>query len=57
MTPIDGALCQSVILPSLLETGRAGVQANTQWLPNLHGQSLKKFLKELKKIIDKGSHE
>ena len=45
MSPTDGALYKSVILPSLLENGRAGVRANT---PGLH-QSIA-YMKILEKV-------
>ena len=63
MTPTDGAVCQSEILPSLLATGRAGVQANTPSSASLElalnfffkslGQNLKKKQMELSLLLIK----
>ena len=53
MSPTDGAYWQSVILPTLLKNGRAGVQANTPGLCHLiaYMKIVKKFTKsDLKKI-------
>ena len=64
MSPTDGVLCQSVILPSLMKTGRGGVEFNT---PGLYLTIVKKFIHSDKKkknvakwtltFINKGYHE
>ena len=53
MSPTDGAHWQSVILPSLLKNGRAGVQANTPGLCHsiAYMKIVKKFTQsDLKKM-------
>ena len=57
MSPTDGALCQSVTLPSLLETGRGGVEANNLGLCQLiaYMKMVKKLTHSDVEIFSKGT--